>query len=56
MNINEAAKITCLSKKTLRFYEEKGLFNTQRLDNSYRDYSDENIECIKKITILKLIY
>ena len=30
MNINEASEYTKLSKKTLRFYESKGLFITER--------------------------
>ena len=43
MNINEASDRTGLSKKTLRFYEDKGLFSTERKDNAYREYSEELI-------------
>lgn len=55
MNINQASKITGISKKALRFYEEKGLFRTERQDNSYRDYTQSDIDCINKIKALRSI-
>ncbi len=55
MNINQASEITGISKKTLRFYEEKGLFSTERKGNSYRDYTNEDIDCILRIKALRSI-
>jgi len=55
MNIHEAAQITGLSKKTLRFYEDKGLIVTVRGDNLYRNYTDEDIDSIKRIKLLRSI-
>lgn len=53
MNINEASEYTKLSKKTLRFYESKGLFVTERKENDYRVYSPELIEKIMRIKLLR---
>lgn len=53
MNINEASEFTKLSKKTLRFYESKGLFVTERRENDYRVYSPELIEKIMRIKLLR---
>ena len=53
MNINEASEYTKLSKKTLRFYESKGLFITERKENDYRVYSPELIEKIMRIKLLR---
>lgn len=53
MNINDVAALVGLSRKTLRFYESKGLFFTDRTDHSYRIYDDKLIELIRKIKILR---
>lgn len=55
MNINEASDRTGLSKKTLRFYEDKGLFSTERKDNAYREYSEELIGKILRIKALRAV-
>lgn len=48
--IGEAAKITGVPTKTLRFYEEKGIIKgAKREENGYRLFDDENIEEIKLI-------
>ena len=41
--IGEASKITGLSRDTLRFYEKKGLIHSERRDNGYRMYSEEEL-------------
>ncbi len=44
VNISEAAKLTALSSKTIRDYEEKGLISApKRLENGYRIYSEKNL-------------
>lgn len=53
MKINDVARIVGLNKKTIRFYESEGLFFVNRADNAYREYSEENIEAIKTIKILR---
>jgi MerR family copper efflux transcriptional regulator len=46
MNIGEAAKLSDLSVKTIRYYEDIALVKPDRLENGYRDYSDADIHCL----------
>ena len=49
-SIGEAAKISGVSAKTLRFYEEKGIIKgAEREENGYRLFNDENIEEVRLI-------
>ncbi len=56
MTIKDAEKLTGLTIKSIRYYEEKGLISIGRnIDNDYRDYSEEDIERLKLIKILRYI-
>ncbi len=48
MFINDVVKRTGLTKKAIRFYEDKGLLSVQRQINGYRSYSEDNILTLKK--------
>ena len=48
MKINEVAKLTGVSVRTLQYYDEIGLLIPKKLDNGYRDYSDENLDKLQK--------
>lgn len=48
MTINDVEKITGLTKKSIRYYEEKGLILPKRLDNDYRSYNEEDVQKLKK--------
>lgn len=50
---NEVQDKTNLSRKAIEYYEEKGLIHPKKLENGYRDYSDEDIEVLKKISLLR---
>ena len=50
---NEVQEKTTLSRKAIEYYEEKGLIHPKKLDNGYRDYSDEDVEVLKKISLLR---
>ncbi|MCG8707065.1 Cu(I)-responsive transcriptional regulator [Brenneria sp. 4F2] len=51
MNISDVAKKTGLSRKTIRFYEEKGILTAPlRSENGYRSYSGHHIE---ELTLLR---
>ena len=54
MLINEITEKTGLSKKAVRLYEDKGLISVSRSENGYRTYTDENLEALKKIKLLRL--
>ncbi len=56
MTIKDAEKLTGLTIKSIRYYEEKGLISIGRnKDNDYRNYSKEDIERLKLIKILRYI-
>lgn len=50
MRLNEAIKQVDLSKRAIKFYEEKGLLKTKRDSNGYRNYTDEDIRLLKEIS------
>jgi len=54
LKIHEVEKITGLSKKAIRLYESKGLLKIQRMSNSYRDYTEEDIARLKQIKLFRL--
>jgi len=47
MNIGEAAALSGLPVKTIRYYEEIGLVNAERLDNGYRQFSDVDVHKLR---------
>ena len=55
MRINEVVKITGVSARTLQYYDEIGLLIPQKLDNGYRDYSEENLEKLQKILFYRFL-
>ncbi len=56
MTIKEAEEQTGLSRSTIRFYEKEKLIEPSRNDkNGYRDYSEKDIEIIKKIAYLRTL-
>lgn len=55
MTIKEVEQILEISRATVRFYEKEGLVNPSRGENGYRDYSNEDVEKLRKIVILRKI-
>lgn len=53
MLIHEASKRTNLTKKAIEYYTEQKLLAPLLLDNGYRDFSSNDIECLKKISVLR---
>jgi sedoheptulokinase len=53
MRIRDVEILTGLSRKTIRFYEEKGLLSVDRSDNSYREYDEGVVEQLKLIALLR---
>ena len=48
MNISEAARLSGLSSKTIRYYEDIGLIApARRSDNGYRQYEQRAVEELK---------
>ena len=54
MRINKVEELVGISKKNIRFYEEKGLLNPMRnAENGYREYSEEDVENLRKIKLFR---
>ena len=53
MKIKEVSKKTKLTKKAIEYYIEKGLITPTILQNGYREFSDEDIEKLSKISIYR---
>ena len=56
MNIKEVEMRTGLSRSNIRFYEKEKLIEPSRNEsNGYRDYSENDVENIKKIAYLRTL-
>lgn len=47
MNIGQAAAVSNLPPKTIRYYEDIDLVKPARLQNGYRDYSDQDVHRLR---------
>lgn len=50
---SEIQKETGLTRKAIEYYEDKGFIHPQKSENGYRDYSIEDLEILKKISIFR---
>lgn len=56
MNAKQAEQVTGISRRNLRFYEQQGLIRPARNpDNEYREYSQEDIDRLKLIRMLRML-
>lgn len=56
MKINEVEKVTGITSRNIRYYEQKQLLVPQRAnENNYRLYSTDDIERLKQIKILRMM-
>lgn len=54
MRINKVEELVGITKKNIRFYEEKGLLSPERnSENGYREYSDTDVITLQKIKLLR---
>lgn len=53
MLINEVSKLTQLTKKAIEYYVSQGLITPAVLANGYRDYSEQDVETLKKVRVLR---
>lgn len=53
MLINEVSKLTGLTKKAIEYYTLRGFIKPSVLDNRYRDYSEDDIELLNRISVLR---
>ncbi|MBD5154945.1 MAG: MerR family transcriptional regulator [Oscillibacter sp.] len=54
MKINEVEALVGITKKNIRFYEEKGLLSPSRnSENGYRDYGEAEVEALRRIKLMR---
>lgn len=53
MRIHEAGKITGLTRKAIEYYATQGLVSPAVLPNGYRDFSTEDVDTLRKISVLR---
>lgn len=53
MLLNEVINEIGMTKRAVKYYEEKGLLSVDKDSNGYRNYSEQNIETLKKISVYR---
>ena len=54
LKINEVEALVGITKKNIRFYEEKGLLSPGRnSENGYRDYGEEEVAALRRIKLMR---
>lgn len=53
MTIKEVEQYLEVPRATVRFYEKEGLITPERGGNGYRDYSDADVEKLRKIIVFR---
>jgi DNA-binding transcriptional MerR regulator len=52
MRISELTRRTGATQRALRYYEEKGLLQPERLPSGYREYAEADVDVVRRIRIL----
>jgi DNA-binding transcriptional MerR regulator len=55
MKIGELATHTGATRKALRYYEEVGLLEAERLPNGYRDYDERDVRLVRELRALSTL-
>ncbi len=53
MTIKEVEARTGLARANIRYYEDQGFFSAARGENGYRNYSEEDVDTLLKIKLLR---
>ena len=56
MTIKEVERLTGMIRENIRFYEKEGLLEPKRDSNGYREYSEEDVETLKRIKLLRVLH
>ncbi len=55
MKIKELEQASGIPRASIRFYEKEGLLEPERMENGYREYSDADLEALRKIVLLRTL-
>ena len=53
MTIKDVELQTGLARANIRYYEDQGFFSAARGENGYRNYSDENVDILLRVKLLR---
>ena len=53
MLLNEIIKEVGMTKRAVKYYEEKGLLKVNKDNNGYRNYSKQDVDTLKKISVYR---
>lgn len=53
MLLNDVVKEVGMTKRAVKYYEEKGLLTVKKDANGYRNYSDQDVEVLRKISLYR---
>ncbi|NYB72858.1 MerR family transcriptional regulator [Sedimentibacter hydroxybenzoicus DSM 7310] len=56
MMIKEIEKLSGMDRANIRFYESEGLIAPRRMDNGYRDYSEDDLQILLRIKLLRSLH
>lgn len=56
MTIKEIEELAGMMRANIRFYESEGLLSPARNANGYRDYSENDLEILKRIKLLRTLH
>lgn len=48
--------VRCITKEALRYYEKEGLIKPERDENNYRNYLQSDIDVLKLILKLEMVF
>ena len=55
MKINEVAKVSGVSSRTLHYYDKIGLLKPTKLENGYRGYTENDLDKLQQILFYKFL-
>lgn len=53
MLLNEIIEEVGMTKRAVKYYEEKGLLTVRKDSNGYRNYTDQDVEILKRISVYR---
>lgn len=56
MKMKEIEALSGMTRANIRFYESEGLINPERSENGYRNYSQTDLEILKRIKLLRSLH
>lgn len=56
MTVKDVESRTGLERANIRFYEKEGLLSPVRAENGYRDYSEEDVQVLLRIKLLRQVH